>query len=311
MNPLKRLASQTAVYGLSSVIGRFLNYLLVPLYTYTFAPADNGVVAEFYAYMGFLAVLLVSDVFIHMRVLPSVPAFTPSETSETFKSQLNWVRQRAGHYRVWVLPHGFGYYNPNVGTEFEFSNINSFETFTLTRWRNYVDFMAKSGVRKSNEGSSTFNGVLLRNHLISFLNNADMIGLAVQAFCYAGDIPQIGLGGVRSQSGIGGPLPGVNEIGSGDGTAVMESRVLIQVKSINKTILTDLPTIGQIWLHLQILVQADQAAKYVAQRPSRPTVSQGRVHGLWLPGGENDGCLPIDALGGQAGIAGAQLTGSE
>ena len=59
MNPLKRLASQTAVYGLSSIIGRFLNYLLVPLYTYTFAPADYGVVAEFYAYMGFLAVLLV------------------------------------------------------------------------------------------------------------------------------------------------------------------------------------------------------------------------------------------------------------
>jgi O-antigen/teichoic acid export membrane protein len=59
VNPLKRLASQTAVYGVSSIIGRFLNYLLVPLYTYTFVPADYGVVAEFYAYMGFLAVLLV------------------------------------------------------------------------------------------------------------------------------------------------------------------------------------------------------------------------------------------------------------
>ncbi len=59
MSPIKRLASQTAVYGVSSVLGRFLNYLLVPLFTYTFAPAEYGVVAEFYAYMGFLAVLLV------------------------------------------------------------------------------------------------------------------------------------------------------------------------------------------------------------------------------------------------------------
>ncbi|MGE5154005.1 MAG: polysaccharide biosynthesis C-terminal domain-containing protein [Bdellovibrio bacteriovorus] len=59
MNPLKRLASQTAVYGVSSILGRFLNYLLVPLFTYSFAPAEYGVVAEFYAYMGFLAVLLV------------------------------------------------------------------------------------------------------------------------------------------------------------------------------------------------------------------------------------------------------------
>jgi len=59
VNPLKRLASQTAIYGVSSVVGRFLNYLLVPLFTYTFAPAEYGVVAELYAYMGFMAVLLV------------------------------------------------------------------------------------------------------------------------------------------------------------------------------------------------------------------------------------------------------------
>lgn len=58
MNPLKRLASQTAIYGVSSVLGRFLNYLLVPVLTYSFAPTEYGVVAEFYAYMGFLAVLL-------------------------------------------------------------------------------------------------------------------------------------------------------------------------------------------------------------------------------------------------------------
>ncbi|NKN32051.1 lipopolysaccharide biosynthesis protein [Marichromatium bheemlicum] len=58
MNPLRRLASQTAIYGVSSVLGRFLNYLLVPLLTYSFAPQSYGVVAEFYAYMGFLAVVL-------------------------------------------------------------------------------------------------------------------------------------------------------------------------------------------------------------------------------------------------------------
>jgi O-antigen/teichoic acid export membrane protein len=58
MNPLKGLASQTAIYGVSSIVGRFLNYLLVPLFTYYFSPAEYGVVSEFYAYMGFLAVLL-------------------------------------------------------------------------------------------------------------------------------------------------------------------------------------------------------------------------------------------------------------
>ena len=58
MHPLQRLAAHTALYGLSSVVGRFLNYLLVPLLTYSFAPVEYGVVAEWYAYMALLAVLL-------------------------------------------------------------------------------------------------------------------------------------------------------------------------------------------------------------------------------------------------------------
>ncbi|MBM4206832.1 MAG: polysaccharide biosynthesis protein [Gammaproteobacteria bacterium] len=58
MSVIKKLASQTAVYGLSSIFGRFLNYLLVPLYTYYFSAAEYGVVSEFYAYAGFFSVLL-------------------------------------------------------------------------------------------------------------------------------------------------------------------------------------------------------------------------------------------------------------
>ena len=58
MSQLKKLASQTAIYGLSSIIGRFLNYFLVPLYTRQFLPEEYGVVTEFYAYVGFLTVLM-------------------------------------------------------------------------------------------------------------------------------------------------------------------------------------------------------------------------------------------------------------
>lgn len=59
MNPLKKLASQTAIYGLSSIVGRFLNYLMVPLYTYVFNTGEYGVVSEFYSYTGFLSTILV------------------------------------------------------------------------------------------------------------------------------------------------------------------------------------------------------------------------------------------------------------
>jgi len=58
MGIIKKLASQTAIYGISSIFGRFLNYLLVPLYTYCFSAAEYGVVSEFYAYAGFFSVLL-------------------------------------------------------------------------------------------------------------------------------------------------------------------------------------------------------------------------------------------------------------
>ena len=41
MAGLKSLAKDTAIYGLSSIVGRFLNYMLVPLYT-AVLPASTG-----------------------------------------------------------------------------------------------------------------------------------------------------------------------------------------------------------------------------------------------------------------------------
>jgi O-antigen/teichoic acid export membrane protein len=58
LNKLKALAGQTAIYGLSSIIGRFLNYLLVPLYTYNLPADQYGIVTELYTYVGFLIILL-------------------------------------------------------------------------------------------------------------------------------------------------------------------------------------------------------------------------------------------------------------
>ena len=57
---MKSLAKDTAIYGLSSIIGRFLNYLLVPLYTYKIAAASGGygVITNLYAYTALLLVIL-------------------------------------------------------------------------------------------------------------------------------------------------------------------------------------------------------------------------------------------------------------
>jgi O-antigen/teichoic acid export membrane protein len=58
MTAIKRLAGQTAIYGIPSVLGRILGYLLVPLYTYVFHSGDYGTVSVFYAYTSFLMVIL-------------------------------------------------------------------------------------------------------------------------------------------------------------------------------------------------------------------------------------------------------------
>lgn len=55
---IRKLAGETAVYGLSSMVGRFLNFLLVPLYTAQFLPEEYGVVTVLYAFAGFAAVIL-------------------------------------------------------------------------------------------------------------------------------------------------------------------------------------------------------------------------------------------------------------
>lgn len=54
MSEVKRLAGDTMWYGLSSILGRMISYLLVPLYTTVFLPGEYGIVTELYAYTAFL-----------------------------------------------------------------------------------------------------------------------------------------------------------------------------------------------------------------------------------------------------------------
>ena len=60
MSNLKTLAKETAIYGVSSIFGRFLNYLLVPLYTAALSAASGGygVITNLYACTALLLVML-------------------------------------------------------------------------------------------------------------------------------------------------------------------------------------------------------------------------------------------------------------
>ena len=60
MGKLTTIFKDTAIYGLSSIVGRFLNYLLVPLYTAQFSAASGayGIITNIYAYVALAMVLL-------------------------------------------------------------------------------------------------------------------------------------------------------------------------------------------------------------------------------------------------------------
>ncbi len=56
-NLFKKLAGHTAIYGLSTVVGRLLNYLLTPYLTRRFATSEYGVVTDLYSFVGFMMVV--------------------------------------------------------------------------------------------------------------------------------------------------------------------------------------------------------------------------------------------------------------
>lgn len=57
MSTLRKLAGETALYGVSSIVGRFISYLLVPLYTAYFTTEEYGVVTELYVYVAFFIIV--------------------------------------------------------------------------------------------------------------------------------------------------------------------------------------------------------------------------------------------------------------
>ncbi len=59
MSRIRQLAGETAIYGISSMLGRVLNYLLVPMYTRIFTEAEYGIVSELYALAGLFAVVFI------------------------------------------------------------------------------------------------------------------------------------------------------------------------------------------------------------------------------------------------------------
>ena len=94
---LKRLGSESLVYGLSSIVGRLLGYLLQPYYAHQFDPAQNGVQSVVYVYIPIISIALYLGMDIaYMRNAASVRDAPLAERQRVFTMSL---RRRRGSGR--------------------------------------------------------------------------------------------------------------------------------------------------------------------------------------------------------------------
>ncbi len=111
MSLLKKLAGETAVYGLSSILGRVLNYLLVPIYTRVFATGEYGIVSELYAWAGFLMVFFI------MRMETAFFRFGTNEENRKASFSTAWWSVLAGSLVLSLSIVGF---SSQIGAWFEY-----------------------------------------------------------------------------------------------------------------------------------------------------------------------------------------------
>ena len=55
---IKTLAKETAIYGVSSIVGKFFNWLLVPLYSHIVTVSEYGVVSQLYTWIALIIIIL-------------------------------------------------------------------------------------------------------------------------------------------------------------------------------------------------------------------------------------------------------------
>ena len=64
---MKALAGQTAIYGVSSILGRMINFLLVPLQTAVLSQSAYGINVDFYSLIAFLIVVVTIYIYHNIR----------------------------------------------------------------------------------------------------------------------------------------------------------------------------------------------------------------------------------------------------
>lgn len=101
---LRRLGSESLVYGLSSIVGRLLSYLLQPYYAHQFSPAQNGVQSVVYAYIPIISIALYLGMDVaYMRNIAAVKDASMRERQRVFSMSFGVVLAVGGAFAVFAL----------------------------------------------------------------------------------------------------------------------------------------------------------------------------------------------------------------
>ena len=106
LKDLKILGKETAVYGLSTVVARLINFLLLPFYTHYLSPGEYGAVTTAYSYIAFLNILFLLGLDqAYLRFAAgSEDARAESIFSTTFIALAGWATLLAGLVALWADP---------------------------------------------------------------------------------------------------------------------------------------------------------------------------------------------------------------
>lgn len=86
IDKLKQLTKDTAVYGISTILGRFLNFILTPIYTQVFPPSEFGVFSNVYAYIALLNIFFIYGM--DSAYLKFASTEEPAKKKENFSTPL-------------------------------------------------------------------------------------------------------------------------------------------------------------------------------------------------------------------------------
>ena len=101
---LKRLGSETLIYGLSSIVGRLLSYLLQPYYAHQFNPAANGVQSVVYSYIPIISIALYLGMDVaYMRNAATVKNAPLAERQRVFSMSFCVVAVLGGAFTALAL----------------------------------------------------------------------------------------------------------------------------------------------------------------------------------------------------------------